>query len=191
MSKRVTIQGDRAAFPGNACVHCIKPGTQEVQIVKVKGYAVRKVAVPFCDDCAQLRSQKSRRQILFERAAVANSILLALAAGARTYIFASNGQAFPGDVSWFWGLLLGTLVALIVFGTMYLLIRPWAGYFRGPETQAALRAVTIKDFDWQTTTLEFADEEYAAQFERVNHKKDDQDQPAGGPAISNGTERET
>jgi len=51
---------------------------------------------------------------------------------------------------------------------MYLLIRPWARRFRSPETKAALRTVTIKDFDWETTTLEFADEEYAARFAQVN-----------------------
>ena len=178
MSQTVKIQGDRATFPGNACVHCLRPATHEVPIIKVKGYFVRKVAVPFCDDCTALRLRKSRRQVLFERAAVANSILLALTAGAWMYAFASSEQVFRGEAGWAWGLLLGVLVALIVFGTMYLLIRPWARRFRSPETRAALRTVTIEDFDWETTTLEFADEEYAAQFAQVNLKRAEKSHPS-------------
>ena len=171
MSQTVRIQGDHATFPGNACVYCLRPATHEVPIIKVKGYVVRRVAVPFCDGCDALRMHKSRRQVLFERAAVANSILLALAAGAWMYSFASSEQVFHGRTGWVWGLLLGVLVALIVFGTMYLLVRPWARRFRSPETRAALRTVTIADFDWETTTLEFADENYAAQFSQVNLKR--------------------
>ena len=51
---------------------------------------------------------------------------------------------------------------------MYLIARPWSWRFRRPEAQAALKAVTIKGFDWETTTLEFANEEYAERFAQVN-----------------------
>ena len=171
MSQTIMIQGDHAIFPGNACVHCLRPATDQVPIIRVKGYAVRRVSVPFCDDCAALRLHRSRRQVLFERAAVANSAVLALAAGGWMYFFATSEEVFRGETGWAWGLVLGVLIALIVFGTMYLLIRPWSLRFRSPETIAALGAVTIKDFDWQTTALDFADEEYAAQFAQANLKR--------------------
>jgi hypothetical protein len=164
-------------------VHCLKPATHEVPIVKVKGYTVRRVAVPFCDACAALRQHKSRRQALFERAAVANSILLALAAGAWIYSFVTSEEVFHGEAGWAWGLVLGVLIALIAFGSLYLLIRPWSRRFRSPETKAALNAVTIRDFDWETTTLSFADEEYASQFGQVNGKKAEEGHPSDGQGI--------
>ena len=71
--------------------------------------------------------------------------------------------------------MTSTRNATIIFGAMYLIIRPWSLRFRSPETNAALRAVTIRDFDWETTTLEFADEEYAERFAQVNLKGSEQD----------------
>ena len=64
MPDLVPIQGDRAIFPGNACVHCLRSETKGVEIVKVKGYVVRKVVVPFCEKCIELRRQRSYRQAL-------------------------------------------------------------------------------------------------------------------------------
>lgn len=164
----VQIKGEHAVFPVNACVHCLRPAVRDIEIIKVQGYAVRKLRVPFCDDCIALRQARSRRQILFERFAIVNSVLLALAVGVRVYTSVSPEAAFQREQGWIWGLLLGALAALIVFGLMYLIIQPWAGRFRSPETQAALKAVTIKEFDWETTTLAFANEEYGARFAQVN-----------------------
>jgi hypothetical protein len=145
---------------------------------------VRKVKVPFCDECVALREAKSDRQILFERAAIVSSVLLALTVGVYTFVLISSpelgrqgvgawaeGQPWlgvQGAHSWMWGLLLGALGALIVFGLMYLIVMPWSRCFRSPETKAVLRAVTIKEFDWETTTLNFADGEYAERFARAN-----------------------
>ena len=168
MSRIVQIQGDRAVFLGNACVNCLRPATQQVEIVKVKGHVVRKVRVPFCDECLVLRQSRSHRQRLFERAALVNSILLALAVGGWVYLTMSSDPAFGGEQRWIWACLVGLLVALIVFGTMCLIIAPWSRRFCSPETQRALRAVTIKEFDWETTTLQFANDEYAARFAQVN-----------------------
>jgi hypothetical protein len=168
MSRAVQIRGDRATFPLNACVHCLRPEAREVEIVKVKGYVVRKVQVPFCDDCIALRQHKSSRQVRFERTAIVNSILLALTAGAWVYTSIASDPVFRSGRGWVWGLLLGVLIALIVFGVMYLIVRPWARYFRSRETKAALKAVVIKGFDWESTTLEFVDEEYAERFAQVN-----------------------
>ena len=148
------------------------------------GCTVRKVKAPFCDECAALREAKSHRQVLFERAAVASSVLLALTVGVYAYALISpsetggqgvgawaGGQPWSGIQgahSWMWGLLLGALGALIVFGLLYLVVLPWSRRFRSPATKAALRAVTIQDFDWETTTLRFADSEYAERFARAN-----------------------
>ena len=150
---------------------------------------MRVVNVPFCDHCVALRRSKSARQITFERIATVNSILLALAVGVRVCVSAceelsrvvSAGRApaigtlvsMPahGDRVWLWGLLLGALSALIVFGVMYLIVPPWSRRFRSPATQAALRAVTIVEYDWETTTLEFADGEYADRFALVNQQE--------------------
>jgi hypothetical protein len=70
-----------------------------------------------------------------------------------------------------WGALLGVLVALIVFGVMYMVARAWSWGFRSAETRAALNAVRIRDFDWETTTLEFTNETYAERFAQVNRKE--------------------
>jgi hypothetical protein len=145
---------------------------------------VRKVKVPFCSECVALREAKSDRQILFERAAIVSSILLALILGVCAFVLVSPSDlglqgagawAEPRPWSgvyeahtWMWGLLLGGLSALIGFGLVYLVVMPWSRHLCSPETKAVLRAVTIRNFDWETTTLEFADSEYAERFAQAN-----------------------
>jgi len=186
MSLSVRIHGDTAVYPAGACVSCLRLATREVEIVKVKGHTVRKVYVPYCDECAALRQFKSARQVTFERAATVNSLLLALTVGLYTHVRASSAivdlWAKPaneggGTPMWQnpsllgpWALVLGALSALVVFGVMYLIIEPWSRRFRSVATTAALQAVTIRDFDWETTTLEFQDDEYAEQFARANQR---------------------
>jgi hypothetical protein len=178
MSNTVQIKGDHPTFPVNACVHCLRPGTHDVEVVKVKQHAIRKVRVPFCAECIALRQAKSRRQVQFERLAVVNSTLLALASGAWVYASVSAEGAFRTERGTVWGLLLGLLAALIVFGLLSLLIRPWGRCFRSPETKAALNAVKITAFDWETTTLAFANPEYAEQFAQANQNAERGARPA-------------
>ena len=168
MSRVVRIAGDRAEFPAHACVNCLRPAVREEEIVKVKGSAVRKVHVPFCEECIAVRRSKSRRQVLFERVAITNSVLLAIAAGGRTYYAVVLGQGSSTSRGWVWGLLLGILATLAVFGLLYTFIVPWSSRFRSPEAKAALKAVTIREFDWDTTTLEFGNDEYGDRFAEVN-----------------------
>jgi hypothetical protein len=168
VSRVVQIAGDRADFPANACVNCLRPASHEIEIVKVVGSVVRKVNVPFCEQCIALRRSKSRRQVQFERVAVTNSALLALVAGGRTCYAIVEEQLPSGGYEWAWGLLLGVLVAAAVFGLLYTFILPWSMRFRSPETKAALKAVTIREFDWDTTTLEFGSEEYGDRFAQMN-----------------------
>jgi hypothetical protein len=168
VSRTVQIKGDQPVFPANACVHCLQPAVHDIEIVKVKGYVVRKVRVPFCARCIALRQAKSHRQVLFERVAVTNSGLLAVAVAAWTYRSIAS-DIVPGVADgWVWGLLVAVLAALIIFGVMYLIVRPWSRFFGSAEARAALAAVQIKDFDWETTTLDFANVEYADRFARVN-----------------------
>jgi hypothetical protein len=187
----VRFYGDRPVYPAGACVHCLRPATHEVELVKVSERAafgvgpasgrctVRKVKVPFCDECVALREDKSDRQVLFERAAIVSSVLLALTLGVCTFVLVASpylglqgasvwAERLEGARTWMWGLLLGVLSALIVFGMMYLIVMPWSRLFRSAETKAVLRVVTIRNFDWETTTLEFADGEYAERFARAN-----------------------
>lgn len=165
MSRIVQVKGDRPVFPGHVCIHCLSPSTRQVEIVKFKETSVRQIEVPFCDECIALRGAKTSRQKQFERLAVVASLLLAGTVGVWVYTRASHlGR-------WVWGALLGVLVALIVFGLMYMVIRPWSAGFRSPQTRAVLRAVAIRDFDWETTTLEFANEEYGERFAQVNQKE--------------------
>jgi hypothetical protein len=165
MARIVRIHGDAAVYPAGACVSCLRPATTQVEIVKVKGQAVRKVHAPFCEECSSLRQFKSARQILFERVATVNSLLLALTVGLYTYV-----RLHPMLVGAMhaWALLLGALSALVVFGVMHLLVGPWSRRFRSAAAKAALQAVTIRDFDWETTALEFRDDDYAQQFARAN-----------------------
>ncbi len=163
MSRLVQIRGESPVFPGNACVHCLKPATQTVEIVKIKDDgAVRKIKAPFCDDCIALRRAKTMRQVQFERLAVGSSLVLALTLGAWIYS-RTNTLGRP-----MWGALLGMLVALIAFGIMYMIIQPWAQGFQSRETRAIRRAVSIREFDWDTTLIEFENEEYAEQFAQLN-----------------------
>jgi hypothetical protein len=130
-----------------------------------EGYRVRQMSVPFCDDCIALREHKSRRQVQFERLSTAVSILLALTIGVWTITRTSHmGQ-------WVWAALLGVLAALIVFGVMFMITRPWSRGFRSAETKAALNTVRIRDFDWETTTLEFSNDTYAERFAQINRKE--------------------
>jgi hypothetical protein len=177
MSRTVRIQGDTAIYPAGACVVCLRPATCEVEIAKVKRRTVRKVRVPFCHECAALRRFRSSRQIVFERIATVGSLLLALVAGLYAYVRVSftarmlsaartlSAARASVDV---WALLVGALTALAVFGAVYLVVEPLSRRFRSDMTTEALRAVTIRDFDWETTALEFADDEYADQFARAN-----------------------
>lgn len=175
MPYRVRYYGDKPTFPAGACVHCLRPATHKVELIHVKGrlsggYAVRKVEAPYCETCAALRAAKTRRQVLFQRAAVSQSLLLALAVA--VYLYATTALVGSGIWStmgnWPWRALLGVLGGQIVFGSLYLLVRPWARRFQSRETRAALKAVSIADFDWETTTLEFADDEYAERFIQAN-----------------------
>ena len=82
MSRIVQIQGEHPIFPGNACVHCLQPSAQQVEIVLLKeGYRVRQVSVPFCVDCIALREVKSSRQVQFERLSVTVSMAPRVAVG--------------------------------------------------------------------------------------------------------------
>jgi hypothetical protein len=131
---------------------------------------VRTVSVPFCDTCIALREAKTPRQVLFGRVAAIQSVLLALVVA--IYVFVTTASLGSGVWStgenWAWRALLGVLSGQMVFGILYLLVRPWARRFQSRETRAALRAVSIADFDWETTTLEFADGEYAERFAQAN-----------------------
>jgi hypothetical protein len=80
----------------------------------------------------------------------------------------STWPVVAAQTEWVWGVLLGLLVFAIAFGVLYLVVQPWARRLRSVETKAVLAAVTIQDFDWETTTLDFADEEYAERFDLVN-----------------------
>jgi hypothetical protein len=154
----------------------MRPANRELELTRVKlrlsgGYVVRKVRAPFCDACIALREAKTRRQVLFERVAVGQSLLLALVVGIYVMLTTASVDAgvwssAPGNGPW--RVLLGVLSGQVVFGLLYLVIKPWARRFQSPETRAALRAVSIADFDWETTTLKFADAEYAERFIQAN-----------------------
>jgi hypothetical protein len=153
----------------------LHPATQEIELVRVKtrrsgGYAVRKVGVPFCDACVELREAKTRRQALFERVAVGQSLLLSVVVAAYVYVTTASvtSGVWRASDNWTWRALLSALSGQVVFGILYLVVRPWARRFQSAETRAALRAVLIADFDWETTTLEFADDEYAERFIQAN-----------------------
>ena len=165
MARSVRIHGDAAAYPAGACVSCLRPATVQVEIVKIRRQAVRKVRVPFCAECSALRQHKSDRQVLLERVATINSLCLALAVGLYTFMRFLPVGCEAADA---WAVLLGVSSALVVFGAMYLLVEPWSRRFRTVETTAALQAVTISDFDWETTILTFRNDEYAELFARAN-----------------------
>jgi hypothetical protein len=172
MSRAIRIKGDSAVFPGDACVHCLSPTTDRVELVKVKRSTVRRVSVPFCQNCIALRQARSSAQIRFERIASVASFLLAWAAGVWIYVSALSWNALSGSNGPIWASLLGVLAVVIVFGLLYLIVQPWSLHFRSPETRAVLASVVIRDFDWETTMLVFADEEYGERFARVNQGPD-------------------
>jgi hypothetical protein len=175
MGQKVRYYGDQATFPAGACVHCLRPAARLVELTRVRkrrsgGYATRRIQVPFCDACVALREAKSPRQLLFERVAVAQSALLAVVVGVYVYTMTASLQqgVWRMGGNWAWRALLGVLSAHLVVGILYLIIQPWARHFQSADTRSALRAVSIADFDWETTTLEFADAEYAERFVQAN-----------------------
>jgi hypothetical protein len=115
-----------------------------------------------------LRQQKTARQITFERVATINSLLLSLAVGLYVYVRVMPMARSTLDAAYVWVLLLAALGALVVFGFVHVFVGPWSRRFQSAETKNALRAVTIVDFDWETTTLRFQDDEYGEQFARAN-----------------------
>lgn len=171
MPQAVQIQGDSAIFPGNACVHCLHPATQQVVLTRARRNSVRRVSVPFCDECIALRQTVTPFQVQFKRTATAISLLLAWMVGVWIYI-SVRSWAVEARNEGVWALLLGLLGLWILFAVLYFIAGPLSNHYRSPETKAALGAVTIKEFDWETTTLEFADETYAESFERVNRARD-------------------
>lgn len=171
MSKTVQIDGDHAIFPGEACVHCLRPVEDRVSIYRVKHSTVRRVSVPFCAECLDLREQKSPTQVQAERIATVVSFVLSWIGGVWVYTQVLAWPFLAGERECVWAILLGVLAVVILFGVLYLFVRPLSEQFRSPETQAVLDAVKIRDFDWDTTTLEFADEEYAERFALVNPRE--------------------
>jgi hypothetical protein len=125
-----------------------------------------------CDECIALRQSKSPLQLQFERIATVVSFLLAWGVGIWVYRSVLLWDAVGHSIAWPWAALLGVLVVEIVFGTLYLIVRPWSRRFRSPETRSVLASVVIRDFDWETTALLFADDEYADRFARANQVPD-------------------
>jgi hypothetical protein len=164
----VEIEGDSALFPGDACVHCLSPTTHRVQLLKVKRSAVRRVSVPLCERCAAAREAKSLFQMRFERAAAAASFFAAWAIGVWVYLVAISWDAMRVENGVLWSALLGLLTVECVFGVLYLITRRWSLHYRSDETKAVLASVRIRDFDWETTSLEFADPAYAERFALAN-----------------------
>jgi hypothetical protein len=115
--------------------------------------------------------------VRFERIAAVVSFLLAWTGGIWVFVFVSSWNVVGADRIWMWALLLGALAMGIVFGMLYLVVRPWSTAFRSLETKAVLASVRIRDFDWETTTLDFADKEYAERFALVNQAEQVRDGP--------------
>ncbi len=168
MAPIVEIEGDSALFPGDACVHCLSPTTHRVQLLKVKRSAVRRVSVPLCERCAAAREAKSLLQMRFERAAAAASFFVAWAIGVWVYLAALSWDAMHVEKGALWSALLGLLAVECVFGVLYLIARRWSSHYRSDETKAVLASVRIRNFDWETTSLEFADPAYAERFALAN-----------------------
>jgi len=171
MARIVQIDGDSAIFPGDACVHCLRPFDNQVSIYRVKRSTVRRVSVPFCAECLALRKAKSPMQVQVERIATVVSFVLSWIGGVWVYMRVLTWPFLAGEREWAWAILLGVLAVVVLFGLLYLFVRPLSERFRSPETQAVLDAVKIRDFDWDTTTLEFADEGYAERFALVNQRE--------------------
>jgi hypothetical protein len=139
-----------------------------VQLVKAKRSRVRRVGVPFCASCQALREARSPVQVQSERIATLVSFLLAWAVGVWLYVSVLSSEAFEVPRGSTWAALLGLLAVDIVFAVLHLIGITWSTRYRSPESKAALDAVRIRDFDWETTTLEFADETYADRFAIAN-----------------------
>ena len=131
--------------------------------------------MPLCDECIATRQHKSWPEVQFGRIVILISFLLAWLAGVGVYATVLPENTADALGTWVWGVLLGLLVVEIVFGVLYLAVRPWSRRFRSLETKAVLAAVTIRDFDWETTTLDFTSEEYAERFALVNQSPDTED----------------
>ena len=182
MSRTVQIRGDSAVFPGDACVHCLRPSADTVVLISVRRRTLRRVSVPMCDECIALRQSKSPAQLQFERTATVVSFSLAWVAGIWTYTSVLSWDAVSHSTAWPWAALLGALAVEIAFGAQYLIVRPWSRHFRSPEIRSVLASVVIRDFDWETTALSFADDEYADRFARVNQVAD-AGQPVAGTVL--------
>lgn len=170
MGRIVQIRGDSALFPGDACVYCLSPTAHRVELVKVKRTAVRRVRVPLCETCTMLRDTKSPIQLRFERIAAAASFLVAWASGIWIYLVVVAWEAANVPRGPVWGALLGLLAVTSVFGVLSTIARPWSLQYRSDEAKAVAACVRIQGFDWETTTLEFADAGYADRFAWANQR---------------------
>jgi len=168
MTRIVEIEGDSALFPGDACVHCLRSTGHRVELLKVKRSAVRRVSVPLCETCTAVREAKSPAQLRFERIAAVVSFLAAWASGVWVYLVVLSWDAANVQRGPVWGALLGLLTVTCVFGILYMIAKPWSLRYRSDESKAVVACVRIRDFDWETTTLEFADAVYADRFARAN-----------------------
>jgi hypothetical protein len=116
---------------------------------------------------------------LVERIGAIICLVAGWLAGIWTYGRVLSWGLVEAERAWRWGALLGGLILVIIFGAFYFAARQLSTGFRSAETKAALAAVRILDFDWETTTLEFGDETYADRFALVN-AQDDPSQAFGG-----------
>jgi hypothetical protein len=156
----------------------LRPAANKVDLFKTKRSHFRKVSVPFCEECLALRKSKSRTQILFERIAGIACLLVGWIVGIWIYGRVLSWGVVAAEHSWRWGALIGGIATISVFGSLYFAAKLFSLRFRAADTKAVLAAVRIHDFDWETTTLEFADDAYADRFARVNQTADSKERRA-------------
>lgn len=167
MAQQVKVEvqpGEALRFP-NVCVNCGEGSTGWLPLRKRRGAVTREIKVPLCTDCQQHLGRLSGEE---ERWRKMGWLFggLALVVGSVLFYF-----LWPGWLP----LLLRILLALLAAGAsgaavLFAFRRASLQHAR-PEKLAVLKAASLGDFTWRTTTLEFEREAFAEAFKALNEER--------------------
>lgn len=153
--------GEVVRFPA-ACVHCQQAATGRMPLRRRQGQVTRQIDVPLCAECQRelqrLSGAEERwRQLGWLAAALAFLVLVVV-------LFLLSPAAFPFLLR----LLIAVILAALGAGAVWLAFQRTSLRHARPDKLSIVSAADLAAFSWQESTFEFANEEFAEQFRRLN-----------------------
>ena len=162
---KVKVRPDQVVQFPNICVHCSRPGSEQLGLEKRIGRVTRLIDVPLCADCErELHRRSGEEERYLKLGWVATAVMFILTLGLMLLFTPSQ-----------LGLGLQLLVTFSVagaVGAITLMIFRRAAAQRALLTKQEIQtAVSIDNFSWRATTFYFTNETFAERFEMINKEK--------------------